>query len=110
VRIKIACWSSAFESALIKLGGCRSTRRSTAGTLGIGKVRYRRTGCAPDNDDQSSGAIMIDREQNERQKESGQQGTLKPWEKPGQASVDRDYPKTRPDVIEQQKAKKEQQG
>jgi hypothetical protein len=56
------------------------------------------------------GVVMIDRKQNEKQKDTGQQGTLKPWEKPGQASVDPDYPKTGPDVVEQQKAKKEHRG
>ncbi|HWL74867.1 MAG TPA: hypothetical protein VNQ74_13445 [Burkholderiaceae bacterium] len=53
---------------------------------------------------------MVDRKQNEKQKDTGQQGTLKPWENPGQASADPDYPKTGPDVIEQQKAKKEHGG
>ena len=53
---------------------------------------------------------MIDRRQNEKQKDSGQQGTLKPWEKPGQASVDPDFPTTGPEVIDQQKAKKEHRG
>ena len=53
---------------------------------------------------------MIDRKQNEKQKDTGQQGTLKPWENPGQASVDPNYPKPRRDVVEQEKAKKENRG
>ena len=53
---------------------------------------------------------MIDRKQNEKQKDSGQQGTLKPWENPGQTSVDADYPKPPRDVVEQEKAKKENRG
>ena len=52
---------------------------------------------------------MIDRKQNEKQKDTGQQGTLKPWENPGQASVDPNYPRP-PDVVEQEKAKKENRG
>jgi hypothetical protein len=53
---------------------------------------------------------MIDRKQNEKQKQTGQQGTLEPWENPGQASVDSNYPKPPRDVVEQEKAKKEDPG
>ena len=53
---------------------------------------------------------MIDRKQNEKQKDTGQQGTLKPWENPGQASVDPSFPKSPSDVVEQEKAKKENRG
>ena len=53
---------------------------------------------------------MIDRKQNEKQKETGQQGTLKPWENPGQASVDPNHPKSPPDVVDQEIAKKEHGG
>jgi hypothetical protein len=53
---------------------------------------------------------MIDRKQNEKQKQTGQQGTLEPWENPGQASVDSNYPKPPRDVVEQEKAKKENRG
>ena len=53
---------------------------------------------------------MIDRKQNEKQKETGQQGTLKPWENPGQASVDPNHPSSPPDVVDQEIAKKEHGG
>ena len=53
---------------------------------------------------------MIDCKQNEKQKDTGQQGTLKPWENPDQESVDPKHPKSPPDVVEQEKAKKANRG